>query len=138
MAHSPILDVLTMIAENGIVSEKAEDIDATATGQTAIVPARSGKRFIPVGTPLVRLKSISGTGTPPTISIGNDGSFVNVVAAVALTGLTVVNRLFNLSLLASLTKEAVDVGSVGIDVNVSVASTYDDYTIDVYVFGFYI
>lgn len=120
--------------ETAVGVYKFAGINGLNLGQTIIVPSRTSKRFIPVSA-LVELATISGAGTVPSIRLGSNGSWDNLAAIVALTGLTTQYQLFPLTL-ANTT--SLDVGSTGISVDVQTAATgYSPYTINVYVTGYY-
>lgn len=123
-------------SSNSVTQYVAEDIDCTSTGTTTLVSSDSGKMFIPTTAPIIRLKSIAGlSGIVPTLSIGNDVDYNNLVGATTLTDLISKNKILNTSLRDSLEKTAIDISSTNISINVSTASTYDTYTIDVIMTG---
>jgi hypothetical protein len=128
-------DTDVMLMQQGVRTFKASDIDGMITGQTLIVPSQSSKRFIATSA-YAELLSISGAGTPPTIRVGTPGGYVNVIAATALTSLTTQFAVLPLALISGIL--SIDVGANGISVDVSVAGLlYADYTIAVYLTGFY-
>jgi hypothetical protein len=120
--------------ETAIGVYKFANLDALGTGQTIIVPSRTGKRFVPTAAS-IELANVSGAGTEPSINLGSDsGTWINVVANVALTGLDTQYELFDLTLVGN----SVDVGSTGISIDIDTAATgFTDYDINVYVMGFY-
>lgn len=114
---------------------KAANVNGLATGQTVVVPVRTGKRFIPTRV-VVELVSVSGAGTVPSLRVGNNGSFDNAVSTTALTNLDTQYETLNLSLISPLS--SIDVNANGISVDVQTAATgYSTYTMNVYVSGYY-
>lgn len=107
------------------------DIDGTATGQTVIVPAITSQRFLTLGI-LVELTEISGAGDPPTVRFGNTGSFDQVVAANQL----VITSAHTFQVMALVSPSpALDIGTDGLAIDVSVASARDSYVMNAYVEG---
>lgn len=114
---------------------KAANINALATGQTALVPLRAGKRFIPTKA-TVELVSVAGAGTEASVRIGAGGSFDNAVPITALTGLDTQYELFDLTFNSPLS--SIDVNAAGISIDVQAAATgFSTYTINVYLSGYY-
>lgn len=113
---------------------KFANINALNIGQTIIVPSRTSKRFIPVSAQ-IELIAVTGAGTEPSVNLGSNGSWDNLVTTVALTGLGTQYELFPLTL-ANTT--SLDVGSTGISIDIDTAATgFSVYTINVYVTGYY-
>lgn len=131
------LDALESLVNSPVLNRPTvTNISCIATGQTTLIAAQAGKKFIPISAPIIRLRAISGMGSVPILSIGNDGSFVNMVALAAATGIDAVDELFFTTLIAGL--KAIDINSAAIKLNVGTAATYDTYAVDIYMPGFII
>jgi len=99
------------------------NISLTSTGvQTLFTTAA---RFYPM-TLLFELTSVSAFVTVATLSFGsNGGSFNNILAASALTGVSSVNNILTFNLDLSVVSSIATSTAVGINVTVAaVASTY--------------
>lgn len=125
------------IQSTGIAAFRVFNINCNNTGTTLIVPAIAGKRFIADVAPRIHISAVSGIGIAPTVSIGNDSgtSYINLVAAATLA-VTTQYRDFLTALAANLL--SLDMNSAGIYLNVSLASTYTTFVINVHVYGTYI
>jgi hypothetical protein len=114
---------------------KVAGINLLATGQTLVVPAASGRKWIPLSV-RTRLASLTGVFVvAPIVRLGNNGSFDNMaplftVAALAVDGVDVV------PIVTAVT--AVNIGSTGISLDVQTAGTVATVaTADVFVLGYF-
>ncbi len=108
----------------------------SATG-TLIVPAQAGKLFIP-RLAFAKIATRTGSGSLPSVKIGNGGTW-DVHAAAALgTSAHVATELVELALDGTSRMFAFDIGTTGISVTVTAASTYTTHTADFYLEGYQI
>ncbi len=94
-------------------------IDLRATGSTLIVPAISGRKFIPLQV-RVHLTSLTGVPVAGSVKLGNDGSHVNVAPAFTTT-VAAVDAVDTVPLVAALT--AIDLNTTGVSFEVATAIT---------------
>jgi len=113
----------------------ASGVNLLATGQTIIVPARAGFRFIPRAARF-RLRILTGVQViVPIVRLGANGTFDNI-APLLTTAVTVVDQVQLVPLVAALT--AVDVGTNAIKVDVQTAGTgATAMTADIFLDGYY-
>jgi hypothetical protein len=113
--------------------KRVTGVIATQTGPVAI-DTNDASFFRPVHI-IVDLNTVSGLGTPPTISIGtNAASYNNILGLTALTSLTLNSSTLQFSLSGAVASVAQnDV----INVNISIGAIATTYTINVLVIGFY-
>lgn len=109
----------------------------TAAG-TLIVPAISGKRFYP-RTFWFRVATATGAGSTASVKLGNGGAFDLASAQSLGVGSTTANNILELLLNGSSFKFAMDIGTTGISVTVTTASTLATaHTADFFLEGYVI
>lgn len=98
-----------------------------------ILANQSGKKFIPKRCWL-HITGKSGTGTQPVVKIGNGGAYeIHNAAALPAHNL---DDIVELTLDGSARVFAVNIGTTGISITVSTASTYTGHQCTVYLEGF--
>lgn len=113
-------------------------VNLKTASSVLIVPAITGKRFIPRAC-FLRIISAAGAGTTATVKVGNGGAFEICNAQSLGGGSIVANNLVELLLNGSTYKFAMDIGSTGISITVTVASTLaTGHTAQVYLEGYII
>lgn len=110
-------------------------VNLLATGQTALIPARAGFKFIPRAARF-RLRTLTGVQIiVPILRLGTTAGFANIAPLLA-TAVTVVDQVQLIPLVAALT--AVDVGTNPIMVDVQTAGTgATAMTADIFLDGYY-
>ena len=114
-------------------------INLKSAAGTLIVPAYTGKKFLPRAA-LIHIKTASGTGfTTFSAKLGNGGAF-DIAASQAFGSITfagVADTWLEMALNGSARKFAMDIGSTGISFTVTVASNISvAHTADVYLEGY--
>jgi hypothetical protein len=104
-------------------------IDGTAVANTSLYTIPTGKQFI-ISQVLIMPTTVTSLVTPSTVSVGKTAStFVDVIAATALTGLTTVNTSAILTpILGSTVFQAGDVVTLRVSV-AAVGTAYSFRTI---------
>lgn len=106
-------------------------VDCTATGATILATIEAGRTFIPMFA-RVRLTSVAGFVSAPTISIGTNASaYDSIQPAIALTGLDTADEVYALSF-----GTIVPAATADVYLNVTVAA-FGSYTVSVDIFGYY-
>jgi len=117
-----------LLNHDNIVIVKVSGIDLMTLGQTELVPAQTGKKFIHFNiTPLVTVTAYDldggAAGVDPVVQIGQTASFNEIVDAasgtIAQSGLSV-GDVFPLTLE---TLAVLDIGTNGIELDVQTAGT---------------
>lgn len=118
------------MANQGLIAphfQSTTAINLKTTGATLIVPAVSGKKFIPIS---VRLygSAMTGANTNATGSLGNNStSYNNLCASQSIVTSPIDGTLFiaSLTLINSGTTftPVLDIGSTGIYLNITVGAT---------------
>lgn len=106
-------------------------IDCTATGATLLAAVESSRVFIPTSAH-VRLVTVAGFVTAPTVSIGTNASaYDSIQPAIALTGLDTADEVYVLSF-----GTIVPAATADVYLNVTVAA-FGSYAVNVDIFGYY-
>jgi len=112
------------------------DVNLKSATSTLIVPAVTGKKFIPRAM-WCDIKTRTGSGSLPSIKIGNGGTWDIHVAAALGSAANVAGETIDLAFDGTSRKFVVDVSTTGISVAVTVASTYTTHTADFWIEGTY-
>lgn len=112
---------------------KISAVNVLATGQTLILPAITGKKFIPTQI-LIEMNSLTGVLTVPIVRLGNNGSFNNVAPLFTCTGIGTVGNILTITL--NTIPTTIDIGSTGISFDVQTAGIVASVaTVNVFLFG---
>lgn len=119
--------------ETDIIRYFSSGINLKATGQTLIVPALTGRKFLPMLAYLHLTTVDTYAITAAVVRLGNNGTFDNV-APLAAVGLTLVTGgILSVPLAALLT--AIDIGSTGVSLDVQTAGAATTLTGTVHIVG---
>lgn len=99
-------------------------INLKATGTTVIVPAQASKKVLPLR--MYFLRTSTGSGTRPTISLGTLASgFFNITSMASFgESLASADEIIELLYNATTKKVLLSIGTNGVTFNVTAASTY--------------
>lgn len=123
-SFSTALPVPTVLAVSGT-------IDATSTGNTTLYTVPTGESVIVTGA-YIRLSSVSGFTSVPTLGIGQNGAADDIFASVPITAIDTADELWGFSPGgSSIIAGSAAAIAIGID-TAAVATTYD---IIVYLYG---
>lgn len=117
-------NALYAVSKSGLVVIKSGIIDGLALGSTLVLANLAGKRLVPIPglPPFVELAARTGALTgAASLSIGNNAGQDNLIAITPLTGLSTVNSLLALALIA--TPLSLDINATGLSVKVTTAAT---------------
>lgn len=109
-------------------------INLKSATTTIIAPTKSGMKFV-VRAVYLQITAQTGSGSPASLSIGVVGASFPV-ATIGL-GTTAVGQMVEIAQNGTTKPTAQDVGTTGISVTVTAASTYTTQTADVVVEGYY-
>lgn len=109
-----------------VESFRSASLDLKSTTAVEIVPARSGKRFMPLRA-WIEFTAVTSITVGPTINMGNNASTYDNVhqgaAGTPASALIAVNKMIDLVLFVSGGRFTIDVGSTGIFVKLSTGAT---------------
>lgn len=119
---------------------RSASLDLKSTTAVEIVPAKSGKRFMPLRA-WIEFTANVGITVGPTINMGNNAStYDNVHQGAANTPASTAiatNKMIDLVLFVSGGRFTIDVGTTGIFVKVAVAATGTSLAGRITIEGFY-
>jgi hypothetical protein len=115
--------------------ESLATVDLKSATGTIIVPVESGKLFLPRAA-WAKIDTRTGSGSVPSIKIGNGGTWDLHAAAALGSAANLAGELVELALNGTSRMFAFDVGTTGISVTVTVASTYTTHTARFWVEGY--
>ncbi len=114
---------------------RAIGVDLKSATGTIIIPALAGKFFIPRQAFAV-IVSRTGSGTVPNFKIGNAGTW-DIHAAGALgSSAHLAGEEVEIAIDGTSRTPRVDIGTTGISVTITGASTYTTHTADFYLEGY--
>jgi hypothetical protein len=126
------------MADTSLATEwRSSTIDFKTTGATLVIPAAAGKRFFPTGRAWVEFTAYSGVVTGPVLKMGNNASTYDNVHQGSSEILGATNMIQAVTLFVSGGRFTIDVGSVGVYVNVGTAATGTTCQGIVVIEGFY-
>lgn len=112
----------------------ARGIDLKTAAQIVLIPAQSGRLFLPRAA-FVYVATLTGVlAVAPILRIGNNGTFTNVAPVVTLTA-AIALQIFAIPLVAGASLLSIDIGTVAISVDVQTPATATTMTGDVYLEG---
>lgn len=110
-------------------------VNLKSAASTLFFAAMTGKKFIPRAL-FCKIATRTGTGTLPTVKVGNGGTWEASNSATLGTSSHIAGEIVEMALNGTSRMFAFDIGTTGISVTVTGASTYTTHTADFWLEGY--
>lgn len=119
--------------EFDIVRYFASAINLKATGQTLVIPALAGRKFVPIQA-ILHLTNVNAYAvTAAVVRLGNNGTFDNVCPLFTVALANVTDNTPTVPLVG--TVKAIDIGATGISLDVQTAGAATTLTGTIHLMG---